>query len=96
MKKFFAMAMVAVMMLTFAGTAFAAQKVTLKDAKQIALNHANLKAGEVRFTKTHTDREDGRRVYEIKFRKGTTEYEYEIDAGTGAIRDFDIDHYDFD
>ena len=96
MKKLAALALAAMMMTVFAGTAFAAQKVTLNQAKQIALRHVNLKAEEVDFTKARADREDGRKVFEIKFHKGIAKYEFEIDAATGAIRDFDIDYYDFD
>jgi len=60
-------------------------------AKSIALEHAGLTAGQVRFTHTRMGREDGAVVYEIEFRQGRTEYEYEIDAATGRILDFERD-----
>jgi len=68
--------------------------ITLEEAKSIALKHAGLSASEVRFTKAKKDRDDGRQVYDIEFRKGRTEYEYEIDASTGKIRDYDRDYDD--
>lgn len=67
-------------------------------AKSIALNHAGLKAASVTFTKAKLDRDDGRMIYEIEFFNGYTEYEYEIDAISGKILDYDIerddDYYD--
>jgi uncharacterized membrane protein YkoI len=57
-------------------------------AKEIALAHANLQATEVTFTKAQLDTDDGVKVYEVKFLKGTTAYEYEIDALSGKIREW--------
>ena len=31
------------------------------------------------------DEEDGKLVYEVEFKAGGTEYDYEIDAATGTI-----------
>ena len=56
-------------------------------AKSIALDHAGLTASQVMLTKAAMDRDDGRMVYEIEFRLGGVEYEYEIDAQSGAILD---------
>ena len=79
---------------------------TLEAAKQTALEHAGLTASQVQFVKARTDRDDGRLIYEIEFvtRDGNVwkEYDYEIDANTGRIIDFDYDadgwddHYDDD
>lgn len=60
-------------------------------AKSIALNHSGVSSAEATFKKAQLDREDGMMVYEIEFYKGSIEYEYEINAITGEIRDFDID-----
>lgn len=54
-------------------------------AKDAAISHAGLDAGSVSRFKCELDREDGRAVYEIEFRCGGYEYEYEIDAVTGAV-----------
>ena len=35
--------------------------------------------------------EDARWEYQVEFRSGTMEYEYEIDAGTGTILSRDVD-----
>lgn len=60
-------------------------------AKEIALNHAGLSASEVFFKKSKLDREDRIMVYEIEFYYGNWEYEYEINATTGAILEYDIE-----
>ena len=65
--------------------------ITLDEAKDIALKHAGFTASQVTFTKSKLDRDDGRQVYEIEFYVGRTEYDYEIDAVSGKIIEFDID-----
>ena len=54
-------------------------------AKSIALGHAGVSASSVSFSKAKLDDDDGRSVYEIEFYVGNTEYDYEIDAHSGAI-----------
>lgn len=66
--------------------------ITVEQAKEIALNHAGQTADAVSFEKAKSDYDDGRAVYEIEFRAGTTEYEYEIDAQTGDILEYDWDN----
>ena len=63
-------------------------------AKEIAFEHAGVKADEVYLSKIKIDRDDGRHEYEIEFYKGDIEYEYDIDAYTGKILDFERDHKD--
>lgn len=63
-------------------------------AKSIALNSAGLSASSVTFTKAKLDRDDGLRVYEIEFYTNTKEYEYEINAKTGKILDWDAEELD--
>ena len=58
-------------------------------AKSTALSHAGLQAGSVTFTKAKLENDDGMSVYEIEFRKGSTEYEYLIDAYKGTILEWD-------
>jgi len=60
-------------------------------AKAIALDHAGLSSAQVRFTHIGMDRENGTVVYEIEFRQGGVEYEYEIDAATGRILNHERD-----
>ncbi len=52
-------------------------------AKQIALSHAGV--GGANFTKVELDTDDGVQVYEIEFKVGNVEYEYDINAISGAI-----------
>ncbi len=99
MKKFLAATFVAIMVVMMAVGAMAQGTVTLEQAKQAALNQAGVKAEEVQFTKAYQDWDDGRKVFEFEFWKGNTEYDIDIDAATGRVRDFDIDYhgyFDFD
>ena len=43
------------------------------------------------FYELKMDRDDGRVVYEGTMRSGWTEYEFEVDASTGRILDWDVD-----
>ena len=61
-------------------------------AKNIALNHAKLKASKVRNCKVKLDRERGIYVYDVEFKSGRYEYEYEINATTGKIIKFDKEY----
>ena len=54
-------------------------------AKSIALNHAGLSENEAYDMEIELDDEDGTLVYEIEFKSGNMEYDYEIDAASGAI-----------
>ena len=50
-----------------------------------SLNHAGVAESDTRAMELETDRDDGRTVYEFSWKVGFTEYDYEIDADTGAI-----------
>ena len=54
-------------------------------AVRAALGHARLDERQVRNLACERDREDGRQIYEIEFKKDGFEYEYEIDAKSGAV-----------
>ena len=54
-------------------------------AKSIALNHAGLSENQAYDMDIELDDEDGKLVYEIEFKSGNMEYDYEIDAASGAI-----------
>ena len=60
-------------------------------AKSIALKHAKLSESQVTFIKTHLDYDDGHIVYDVEFYSGNTEYDYEIDAISGKIYEYDRD-----
>ena len=95
MKKFVAAMLVGIMVVMMAAGALAQGNVTLEQAKQAALNRAGVKASEARFTKAHQDYDDGRKVFELEFWKGNTEYDMEVDAATGRIWDYDIDYHGY-
>ncbi|MBR6646687.1 MAG: PepSY domain-containing protein [Clostridia bacterium] len=66
--------------------------ISVADAKEIALKHADLSKSKVSFVKSELDKDDGRQVYDIEFYdEDFVEYDYEIDAYTGKILDFDHD-----
>ena len=57
------------------------------------MSHAGLTADQIRKYEVERDYENGIIVYEIDFKSGNYEYEYEINGTTGAIiqskREFD-------
>lgn len=65
-------------------------------AKAIALKNAGVSEGETTRLRVERDYDDGRVEYNVEFRVGNKEYEYEIDAKTGKILDQDIDLDDHD
>lgn len=70
-------------------------KITSDKAKEIALNHANLSENQVTFIKSNIDYDDGIQAYDVEFYHNNQEYDYKIDANSGAIveYDFDIENY---
>ena len=60
---------------------------TIDAAKAAALADAGLAESDVTFTKEKLDWDDGIAVYDIEFLTADTEYDYEIDAATGAVLD---------
>lgn len=65
--------------------------ISSDEAKQIALQHANLSDNQVTFIKVSQDYDDGIKKYEIEFYYNNTEYDYEINAYSGEILKFDYD-----
>ena len=62
-----------------------AQDIGHAKAKSIALNHAGVDANTVYDMNIKMDAENGAIIYEVEFKSGNIEYDYEIDATTGAI-----------
>ena len=61
-------------------------------AKSAALKHAGLSAGSVTFLPVKLEWEDGRQVYDVEFFTADgKEYDYEIDALTGAVIKYDYE-----
>lgn len=65
--------------------------ISKDEAKEIALEHANLTASQVTFVYVELDYDNGDWEYEVEFYRNNTEYDYEIDAYTGKILSWDHD-----
>ena len=63
--------------------------ITEADAKQIALDHAGVSESETERMRVKLGRDDGVQEYEVTFYVGNREYDYDINAATGAIRSYD-------
>ena len=61
------------------------QDIGYAKAKSIALNHAGLRENQAYDMDIELDDEDGTLVYEVEFKSGNMEYDYEIDAASGTI-----------
>ncbi|MBO5666377.1 MAG: PepSY domain-containing protein [Firmicutes bacterium] len=60
-------------------------RISDDQAKSIALEHAGVRASEANGIRAKLDEDDGRWEYDVEFRVGNMEYEYEIDAKSGKI-----------
>ena len=61
-------------------------------AKTAALTHAGLAESDVTFLRSYLEWDDGRQVYDVEFYTADyQEYDYEIDALTGAVLSYDYD-----
>ena len=71
------------------------KKISADKAKKIALGDAKLSEKDVTFVKVELEFEDNRLVYDVEFYSGNVEYDYDIDAVSGAIvsADRDIENY---
>ncbi len=68
------------------------QLITPQEAQTIALEHAGITAEEATGLHTVMEIDNGRQEYEVEFRVGHLDYDYEIDAVTGQIISFDKDN----
>ena len=66
-------------------------KITIEEAKSIALKHSNLDESQVSFMKAKYEFDDGIGKYEIEFYYNFKEYEYEINASNGEIIKYKMD-----
>ena len=60
-------------------------------ALSAALTHAGLSSSDISGQKVEFDFDDGSAIYEIEFRSGRYEYEYEIDAVSGQVIKSEMD-----
>ena len=63
-------------------------------AKSAALSHAGVSEADASRMRVELDRDDGCTLYEVEFRVGRMEYEYKIDAYTGAVLQAENDYDD--
>lgn len=67
------------------------KRISLEEAKRIALAHAGLSEFEVKFTKARLDYDDDVEQFDIDFIAGEFEYDYEIRASDGKILESDAE-----
>lgn len=64
--------------------------IGVEQAKSIVLNHAGIKPdSKIDYMKSELDRDDGLIIYEIDFFYNGKKYEYELDAVTGKVLEFE-------
>lgn len=71
----------------------ASEAVSLEDAKAAALAFAGLKASDVTWGKVKQDYDDGRLIYEGTFCSASAEYEFEVDAVSGMVIDWEAERF---
>lgn len=59
--------------------------ITSDEAKAAALAHAGVSEQDAAYVEVKFDSEDGVMVYEVEFRAGAVEYEYDINAVSGEV-----------
>ena len=65
--------------------------IGMEKAQAAALEHAGVTADQATVTKAKLDNDDGVSVYSIEFVAGVNEYDYEISAADGTIREYSRD-----
>lgn len=68
-----------------------APAISREEAEKIALEHAGFTGDQIKYLHTEYEIDDGRPQYEVSFHQDRWEYDYEIDAETGAIISFEKD-----
>ena len=68
--------------------------IGIDKAKTIVTNHAGLSLSEVTFSKAKLDTDDKNTIYELEFYEDGIEYEYEVDAASGEILEYEAEQAD--
>lgn len=76
----------------FTGCAGGGADIGRDAALEAALNDAGVSESDTSRLKVSEDRDDGRKIYEIRFDVGQTEYDYEILASDGQVISSDIEN----
>ena len=74
------------------GSSVPESAITKEEAQRIALEHLGLTEDQVKHLRTDYEIDDGVSRYDVEFRYGDWDYEFEIHAATGKILSFDKDH----
>ena len=86
--------------ITMQGAAYTGEYIGYENALSAALGDAGLDSSQITDPEVEMDCENGVMIYEVEFRYGGQEYEYEIAASTGEIikseKDIDDDRDDDD
>ncbi len=82
------------------GKAYTGEYVGYEAALSAALSHAGLDSSQISGSEVEMDCENGVMIYEVEFKSGGREYDYEIVASTGEVsssnQEIDDDRYDND
>jgi len=70
---------------------FGGRIISESEAKDIAFNHAQVNEMDVENVYAYLDRDDWDKKYHITFHVADSKYDYEINARTGNIEDFDVE-----
>lgn len=95
------LAVLLAMALTVGVAASAADRISKDQAVAIALKEVNYYEGlsltlaDITRLQCDIENDDGKVYYEIAFRYGNTQYEVDVDAGTGKVLKYDTDHVFF-
>ena len=68
-------------------------RITPEEAKAAALSHANISAESLRDFDCELETDDGILIYDISFKTADAEFEYDIDAATGAVISYDREDF---
>ena len=60
-------------------------KISIAQAKQLALDHSKVAKNNAKMTKIRLDKENKKFIYEIEFYTERKKYKYNIDANTGKV-----------
>ena len=73
-----------------------ATSISADQARNAALGHAGVNGGSIYDYSIEIDVENGIQIYEVSFKSGNKEYDYDINASNGAIISFNIEVEDDD
>ncbi len=68
--------------------------ISEQEALNIALQHAGVSETELTYKNIHQEYEDdyGKQIYDINFRVGMMEYDYDVDAANGSILSYESEY----